>query len=223
MAIKAFNNLKIGSNREKLAWLIWYLRKGAIPLVRGCFFNLTHAKKWTFRLIGSKVKVLYSRYLHLGKFVYIGDFCQINALTQKGIWLDDRVTIREFGLIQGSSNPINPGVSLHVGRDVYIGPRCNIGIGGPVTIKSGCQIGADFTLVAENHIVIGGVASETEVSRKGIQIGEKCWIGHRVLILDGVVLGDGVIVGAGSVVTKSFENGVVAGNPARRLGNGFEN
>jgi acetyltransferase-like isoleucine patch superfamily enzyme len=47
-----------------------------------------------------------------------------------------------------------------------------------------------------------------------VHIGRGCFIGTRAIILKGVTLGDGVIVGAGAVVTRSFESGLVSGNPA---------
>jgi tetrahydrodipicolinate N-succinyltransferase len=61
-----------------------------------------------------------------------------------------------------------------------------------------------LTVVSENHSFDGSGVSSTLVTRAGISIGERCWIGHRVTILDGVVIGDNTIIGAGSVVTKSF-------------------
>lgn len=52
-----------------------------------------------------------------------------------------------------------------------------------------------------------------------IRIGDYTYIGEGAKILPGVSIGDDVIIGAGSVVIKSVENGnVVAGNPARVIG-----
>ena len=53
-----------------------------------------------------------------------------------------------------------------------------------------------------------------------ITIGDNVYIGNCTLIMPGVTIGSNVIVGAGSVVTKSVaDNMVVAGNPARVIGN----
>ena len=53
-----------------------------------------------------------------------------------------------------------------------------------------------------------------------IRIGDNCFIGAHSIILPGVTLGKEVIVGAGAVVTKSYPDGsIVAGNPARLIGN----
>lgn len=56
------------------------------------------------------------------------------------------------------------------------------------------------------------------MTRKGITVGNDCWIGNNVIILDGVNIGDGVVIGAGAVVTKDIPaNSVAVGNPARIL------
>lgn len=53
-----------------------------------------------------------------------------------------------------------------------------------------------------------------------IVIGDNVYIGSSSIILPGVTIGNNVIVGAGSVVTKSVkDNSIVAGNPARVIGN----
>ena len=50
-----------------------------------------------------------------------------------------------------------------------------------------------------------------------IEIGNKCFIGARAIIMYGVTLPDNTIVAAGSVVTKSVleEGCIVGGNPAK--------
>lgn len=51
-----------------------------------------------------------------------------------------------------------------------------------------------------------------------ITIGDNVFIGMNAVILRGVTIGKNVIIGTGSVVTKDCEdNGVYAGNPARRI------
>lgn len=54
---------------------------------------------------------------------------------------------------------------------------------------------------------------------KPVRIGSDVWIGGRVTILPGVVIGDHAIIGACSVVTSNVsEYSIVAGNPARVIG-----
>ena len=50
-------------------------------------------------------------------------------------------------------------------------------------------------------------------------IGKNCFIAVGAIIMPGVRIGDEVIVGAGAVVTKDVpSNSVVAGNPAKKVG-----
>jgi len=58
----------------------------------------------------------------------------------------------------------------------------------------------------------------THVAVAPVRIGDKAWIGLRVIILKGVTIGEGAVVGAGSVVTRDVPAWtVVAGNPARPI------
>lgn len=196
----------------------WVLKRGLFPAFRGLFLFSFFAGRSLPPLVGKGTTLLYKRMIRLGRWVFIGNYVSINAYSLNGISLGNRVTIREFGIIQCSSSVENPGVGLVVGNNVYIGPRCNIGVGGEIVIGEGTLVGADFTAVAENHLQTDEGISKVEVTRNGISIGKNCWIGHRVIILDGVTLGSNSIVGAGSVVTKSFPPGSkIAGIPARQL------
>ena len=51
-----------------------------------------------------------------------------------------------------------------------------------------------------------------------VTIGDNVFIGMNAVIVRGVTIGNNVIIGTGSVVTKDCgDNGVYAGNPARRI------
>jgi acetyltransferase-like isoleucine patch superfamily enzyme len=81
------------------------------------------------------------------------------------------------------------------------------------------------TLVAAYCYFIGGdhnpldvEASVTEQGSRsaGIRVGEKCWFGAGVKVLDGVSIGRSSIIGAGAVVTRDVpEYAVAVGLPAK--------
>ncbi len=198
--------------------IIWYARIGLIPLIRGIPNYILFARCAFPFFLGNNTKISYKSRISIGSKVFIGDYFRINAYSTYGVQIGNRVTLREFGIIQCSSSPLNKGEGLEIGDNVYIGPRSNLGVGGKLVIGSKTLIGADFTAIAENHIFDENGISPSLVTRSGITVGERCWIGHRVTILDGVTIGDNTIIGAGSVVTKSFPAGSrIAGVPAKCL------
>ncbi|WP_375406722.1 acyltransferase [uncultured Amnibacterium sp.] len=198
------------------ALLGWYARRGLLPALRGLtrLPLLRSARLPLF--VGRGVVIEYGRMLHVGRGVQLGAGLRITALSKHGVHLGDGVTVREQGWIQCSSHPSNPGEGLWIGPRTYIGPRATIGVGGPIRIGSDCQLGANVTLIAENHEVTEEGASAHDVVRRGIRIGDGCWLGHGATVLDGVELGARCIVGAGAVVTRSFPAGTtLVGVPAK--------
>ena len=199
----------------------WALLKAVIPGARGIYWRLRLGEvKGPMLFVGRSVRIGYARKLRVGKACAIGDYSWLLCLSKGGALFGDRVTVREFAWIQMSSHPARPGARLVIGDDTYIGPRCSIGVGGPITIGKRNRIGGNVSLIAESHVeaALGEVGVLESVTRRGIVIGDECWIGQSVVILDGVTVGDRAIIAAGAVVVRDVAAGaVVAGVPARLL------
>ena len=117
-----------------------------------------------------------------------------------------------------------------IGNNVYIGPGTYVECAESVTIGSNVLISMHCNIIDTNsHSIHSAERMHDSVEwQKGhaykdwstvvsspVEIGDKCWIGLRSVILKGVKLGEGAIVGAGSVVTRSVKAfNLVGGNPA---------
>jgi acetyltransferase-like isoleucine patch superfamily enzyme len=168
--------------------------------------------------LGRGVRFFYFSNIKLGKFVTLGDFCYISGLGHKGVVIGDRVNIGDFSrvIVSTSFNNIGEGIILH--DDVAIGEFAYLGGAGGVEIGTGCIIGQYFSVHPENH-VFKDLTCEIRgqgVLREGIIIGDNCWIGSKVTILDGAVVGSGCVIAAGAVVTGKFsDNVIIGGVPAK--------
>ena len=118
--------------------------------------------------------------------------------------------------------PINEdygGVRIRIGDRNYFNRNLMIDACGLIEIGSHNMFGPDVYITDSNHRVGTGLKPNEQPMDVGrVKIGDRCWIGAKVVILKDVELGDGCIVGAGAVVTRSVAPGsVVAGVPAQCL------
>ena len=195
----------------------YMLSRGAMPFIRGIFVFPFLARKSKPLFLGRGVVIHYKYKLSTGGACYIGDYSYINCLSKGGVRLGNGVTLREGAWLQLSSGLSNVGEYIEIGDNTYIGPRAILGAGGPLKIGKNCQIGAGVNFIAENHIYEGeGDIFNKDVTKLGIAIGDDCWIGNNVIILDGVKIGRSCVIAAGAVVTKDVPDYHVAmGVPAR--------
>lgn len=103
----------------------------------------------------------------------------------------------------------------HIGRDVYIGSRCDIGLS---------EIGDDVLIGSHVAIISGPRVHhfdrlDVPIRKQGgvlekITIGNGSWLANGAIVLAPV--GEGAVVGAGAVVVRPCDSfGVYVGNPAR--------
>jgi len=111
------------------------------------------------------------------------------------------------------------GVRIRIGNRNYFNRNLMIDACGLVEIGNHNMFGPDVYITDSNHRFGPGLKpNEQPMDVGSVKIGNRCWIGAKVVILKDVELGDGCVVGAGSVVTKSVAPGsVVAGVPAQCL------
>jgi acetyltransferase-like isoleucine patch superfamily enzyme len=193
-----------------------HLATYGFALVRGIKLTI-RGRHNIFVMCESSVQIRGHRSLKIGRGALLER--GVTILARGGsVTLGDRVVIGRYSVIEAASGVRQVGGSITVGCRSSFGDFCYVGGGGGVSIGEDVLIGQYVSFHSENHQY-----AETEVPireqgivRKGIVIGNNCWIGSGVRVLDGVTLASGSVVGAGAVVTRSTSPGeIVAGVPAR--------
>ena len=179
------------------------------------------------RPVGTRLRrLLYPLiFAHLGQDSYIQAGCEFlgaNRIELGGavkILRDVRINISSNSLLRLESNVcLDRGVDINtagedcvieIGNGSFLGPYVCMAGPGHIKIGKGCMIASQSGLYANNHRADG-------LSREGIEIGDNCWLGTGVKVLDGVKIGRGCVIGAGAVVTKDIPPmSVAVGVPAK--------
>jgi acetyltransferase-like isoleucine patch superfamily enzyme len=109
------------------------------------------------------------------------------------------------------------GIRIRIGSGNYFNRNLMIDACGLVEVGDDNMFGPDVYITDSNHNYGMGTSPKRAPMNIGrVKIGNRCWIGAKVVILKDVELGDGCVVGAGAVVTRSFSAGsIIGGVPAR--------
>lgn len=128
-------------------------------------------------------------------------------LRRTGVFLDDSVFVHWTARV-------DPGVRL--GSGTWVNEGAKIDQQTVVGTEVGIAPGAFLCTVTHEIGAPGRRAGHPY--RRGITVGDGCWIGANATILPGVHVGEGCVVAAGAVVTGDCApNGLYAGVPARRV------
>ncbi len=105
------------------------------------------------------------------------------------------------------------GAIIKIGKGTYLNRNTELVAAGSITIGADCKIARDVMIMDTDQHPVGANALET----KPVEIGDRVWLGSRVIILKGVTIGHDSIVGAGAIVTKSVPPHSVVVGPAARV------
>ena len=173
-------------------------------------------------VLGRGVRIRNRGKLELGGgLTRVEECCVLDCTSREGITLGRNFKLGAYSRMIASGTLADLGKGIIVGDNVGIGEFAYIGGAGGVVIGADCIVGQYFSVHPENHVFsdLERPIREQGVKRRGIEIGEGCWIGAKVTLIDGVVIGRNSVIGAGSVVTKNFpDNSVIGGVPAKLLG-----
>jgi acetyltransferase-like isoleucine patch superfamily enzyme len=189
--------------------LLFMLVRGAIEssLLRRAIF------------MGRGARLQNIRYLQGSGVLKVEDFAIIQGVSTRGVSLGAGVSFGAYSQLRPSSHYGGLlGEGCSIGEGSTFGPFAYIGCGGFIEVGINCMFGPRVSLIAESHVIPEGRESVKGAGlvRKGIKIGNDCWIGANVVILDGALIGDGVIIGAGAVVRSSIPAySIAVGVPAR--------
>ena len=193
-----------------------------IQLMRGFFTKIRFKKhcKGKKIFIGKHVKIKCKNKIRCGNCVTIGDNAYIDALSKNGIKIGNNVSIGRNCQIECTGIISELGEDLIIEDGVGIAANAFIGVRGKVYIGKNCIFGPNVSIHSENHNFnrLDIPIRKQGCTRKGVKIGDNCWIGSGAIILDGVNIGANSIIAAGAVVNSDIdEYSIVGGVPAKLI------
>ncbi len=200
-----------------LSYLLWEVFiKRLIMLIRG-FIIFKKIKHILF--IDADCKFSCRKRFFFRGSITIANNCFIDALSKDGIVFGNNISIGKNTTIECSGSLKFLGKGLVVGNNVGLGTHGFFGCAGGVEIGDDTIFGNFVSLHSENHNYSDSntLIRLQGVNRKGIKIGNNCWIGAKATILDGAIIEDGCIIAAGSLVTEGIylANIIYGGVPAK--------
>lgn len=171
--------------------------------------------------ISPSASISCSNKITANKGLTIAKKCHIDALSINGIVCGCNVSIGKYTTIECTGSLTSLGSGLIIGSNVGLGTHGYYGCAGGIKIGSDTIIGNFVSMHSENHVFqdLTQPIRKQGVIRKGITVGDNCWIGSKATLLDGVIIEDGCIIAAGSVLTEGLyiKNSIYGGVPAKLI------
>ena len=167
-------------------------------------------------IFGRNMTLRHAHKISLGNNIIFDDNCMIDAKGESntGIIIEDDVYIGRNTIIYCKNG------NIRICKGANISANCEIFSSNDLVIGPGTVIGA------YSYFLSGGeydsqsntpYAEQSGMETKGpLTIGENCWFGARVTVLDNASVGKNCVLGAGAVVNKAIpDNSIAVGVPAK--------
>ena len=187
-------------------------------VLRGIFRKPFFKKSKGILFIGKRVKIKNKKKISFNGSATIEDGCFIQALSKGGMTVGNNFSLGRNSIIECTGVIRELGEELVIGDNVGIAANAFIAMRGKIEIGNNTIFGPNVSIHAENHNFsdIDKPIKLQGATRKGVKIGEDCWIGSKAVILDGVTIGSHSIIAAGAVITKDIPEYCIAGGvPAK--------
>ena len=199
-------------------YLLSLILEKIIYFTRGIIKRIGLENKPSKFFVGKRVKLKVKSNIRMGNTISLGDFVEIDALSKNGVELGNNVSIGKYSAIKCTGTIKNIGKGIKIGNNFGCGDYCFFGAAGGIQIGNDVIMGQNVRFHSENHYFndIDIPIRSQGVYHQGIKIGNNCWIGAGVVILDGVQIGDGCVIGANTLVNKDIPPySIAVGNPVK--------
>ena len=169
-----------------------------------------------FNKIHLKLLQILSTYLNLEKKANFNRYLPFNENLNdrwkkaKLFGFGDKSSVYDSCFVFGE---VNVGIDCWIGPNTILDGSGGLTIGDFVTISAGCQI------YSHDSIIRTLSSNKKEIKIKKTVIGNNVYLAPNCIVRKGVTIGDHCVVANGSYVNNNVEkNSIVAGNPARKIG-----
>ncbi len=165
-------------------------------------------------VFGQNLVIRHPHKIKIGNNVMIDDNCVLDAKGSPGqdFVIGDNVIVSRGCILSAKKGTLSIGDNTNFGSDCLVYAVKETSIGRDTLFAAQCYVGGSMYHIDRTDIPPIQQGSYAN----GVTIGDGCWLGAGVKVIDGVTIGDGVILGTGAVANKNIEAFTVAvGVPAK--------
>jgi acetyltransferase-like isoleucine patch superfamily enzyme len=203
---------------ECIIFLFSWIPGAAGLFLRKIFYPIILKEVGRGVAFGHHITIRHPHKISIGDHSFVDDFAVLDAKGESTLG----ITIKKNVIIGRNT------ILSCKGGSIFLNDFSNISSNCCLLSETNISIGKYTFLAGHCYLVAGGnhsfertdipIMFQPSIRKDGIKIGDDCWLGARVTVIDGIKLGKGCVVGAGSVVTKSFSDYDIAlGNPAWKI------